>query len=159
MAEIQSTSLALSSQYRHEYNCWRSMRARCSNPKSTSWKYYGEKGIKVCDRWQVSFAAFLADMGAAPSSIHQIERDRSDMNYCPENCSWATPAEQQMNTSKVRFITFRDVELPLQDWARIFGVNQNTLRSRLDEFNMSVEEAFTKPVMAQDHSGRPSKRK
>lgn len=46
------------------------MLARCLNPKSLGYRYYGAKGITVCDRWNPktggSFANFLADKGCRP---------------------------------------------------------------------------------------------
>ena len=47
------------------YSSWASMVARCNNPKSTSYLYYGAVGVKVCQRWE-TFTSFLEDMGEAP---------------------------------------------------------------------------------------------
>lgn len=33
------------------YNTWKGIRQRCTNPKATGYKYYGGKGIKVCEEW------------------------------------------------------------------------------------------------------------
>jgi len=48
-----------------EYNCWHGMIGRCTRPSDTSWKKYGARGIKICERWRNSFVDFLADMGAS----------------------------------------------------------------------------------------------
>lgn len=68
------------------------MRRRALLGSSSVNRYYIERGIKICDRW-AEFTNFLADMGECPSgmSIHRID---SDGDYCPENCQWATPAQQ-----------------------------------------------------------------
>jgi hypothetical protein len=50
-----------------EHNIWCGIRKRCSNPKDRVYKYYGGRGIRMCERWN-DFAAFLADMGPAPIS-------------------------------------------------------------------------------------------
>lgn len=96
MAEVQSIK-GPSARVQHpkEYNTWKAMKSRCSNPNNPSWKYYGAKGITVCGEWIHSFETFLRDMGPAPSAAHQIDRGRNELGYCRDNCCWSTPAEQQ----------------------------------------------------------------
>ena len=60
--------------YSPEYLSWMGMKARCNNPKQRNWRWYGGRGITVCERWANSFEAFLSDMGLKPSSRHFITR-------------------------------------------------------------------------------------
>lgn len=78
------------------YQIWAQMRARCNNPKHKMYKYYGGRGIKVCDRWNDSFILFLEDMGVRPSGL-TLERIDNDKGYFKENCKWATNYEQSCN--------------------------------------------------------------
>lgn len=80
-----------------EFQVWCGMRARCSDPNHKGWKYYGGRGITVCERWLNSFAAFYEDMGPRPTAMHSIDRRDNNDNYEPDNCRWATALEQAAN--------------------------------------------------------------
>jgi hypothetical protein len=90
------------------YRIWVAMRQRCNNPKASRYYLYGERGITVCPEWEI-FENFQADMyesyldhvrefGIKNTSL---DRKKNELNYCPENCRWATQKEQVNNSSKV----------------------------------------------------------
>jgi hypothetical protein len=82
--------------YKSEYNSWNQMKQRCYNPNSHAYKNYGGRGIIVCDRWNESFPAFIADMGPRPPGL-TLERKDNNGNYEPDNCVWATRSDQLRN--------------------------------------------------------------
>ena len=45
-----------------EYEAWRNMRRRCYDSTSQNYRYYGGRGITVCERWMESYLFFLADV-------------------------------------------------------------------------------------------------
>ena len=80
-----------------EYRAWRAMLDRCNQTGHSSYKYYGARGIKVCERWKASFANFVTDLGRKPSPKHSLDRIDVNGNYEPTNCRWATAIEQRRN--------------------------------------------------------------
>jgi hypothetical protein len=80
------------------YKIWHAILQRCNNIKSTAYKWYGARGIKVCNRW-LKFENFLQDMGERPDGL-QIDRINNNGNYEPNNCKWVTPKENSNNTRK-----------------------------------------------------------
>lgn len=85
-----------------EYRSWSGIIQRCLNPKSPSFHNYGGRGIKICRRWRISFANFLADMGPRPGHEYSIERKNNSRHYTPSNCIWATPKQQSRNTRRTK---------------------------------------------------------
>lgn len=78
------------------YVSWRNMINRCSREYEKSFKYYGAKGIKVCDEWLNSFEQFLSDMGERPDGC-TLDRKDNEKDYCPENCIWSSLNKQARN--------------------------------------------------------------
>src|SRR5487761_1371574 len=73
------------------YNAWNCMKYRCLNPRGYNYKWFGGRGITVCDRWLHSFENFLADMGEKPKGLKLCRRDK-EKDYEPGNCYWGENA-------------------------------------------------------------------
>ena len=82
------------------YQTWANMRTRCYNIKYKEYKYYGGRGIQICDRW-LDIKNFIEDM--YPSYQEGLTLDRIDVNgnYEPDNCRWADLNTQARNTRDI----------------------------------------------------------
>jgi len=114
------------------YHVWENMIARCTNPNHPSWKDYGGRGIKVCERW-LDFREFYNDMGAGWGKGLTIERKDVNGNYEPINCIWILGSEQSLNTRKTRSVTVNGITMVAKQWSRITGVHYATLIHRLNK--------------------------
>ena len=108
-----------------EYGIWNKMKQRCQNPRNHKYRIYGGRGISVCDRWDNSFEAFLADMGPRPSPVYSIDRIDNDRGYEPGNCRWATKAEQARNARFNRIVTIDGQSMCVLDWCLKFGLSRS----------------------------------
>lgn len=86
------------------YKIWQGMRSRCNNPKHRLYKYYGARGIKVCDEWDSldnGFTTFYT-WAIANGYSENLSIDRIDFNkgYEPDNCRWADSYTQNVHLNK-----------------------------------------------------------
>lgn len=119
---------------------------RCNNPNSKAYKNYGGRGISVCKSWSESFESFIRDVGYPPGKGYSLDRINNDGDYSPGNVRWATQLEQSRNTRRNILITYKGEIKVLKDWAVTLGISHYTLVDRLHVQDLSVDEAFTKPV-------------
>ena len=111
------------------YTIWNAMLKRCSSPTCAEYKYYGGRGIRVCDQWH-DFANFKSDMWPRPTG-KSIDRIDNNGHYEPGNCRWATSKEQGANRRSTRRITIGKDTHCIAEWARISGTNPKTIWARL----------------------------
>ena len=123
------------------YRIWKNMKTRCYNPNTYGWKWYGAKGIGVCERWRKSFDNFFADMGDITEGF-SLDRIDNTKDYSPENCRIVPQSEQPQNSSRVNFITYKGKTQSLKKWADEIGVHRSTLSSRLNKLGWPVERAL-----------------
>ena len=120
------------------YRSWRGMRRRCEEESNTSFNQYGERGIKVCDRWQ-EFSAFFEDMGERPEGA-TLDRIDPNGDYEPGNCRWATVTQQMRNRRNTVFVEYGGKKQPLVEVCEMLGVPYQKAWRRMQR-GYSVEEA------------------
>ncbi len=85
------------------YNIYHGMKKRCYNKKCNDYKYYGGRGIKICDEWLlpngfIRFYNWAVNNGYSDSPT--IDRVDVNGNYEPSNCRWVDMKTQLKNRRK-----------------------------------------------------------
>ena len=125
------------------YSTWVGMRQRCENPNNSSYKNYGARGISVCKEWDENFLAF--EKWAKESGAKKgLTIDRIDLNgnYEPSNCRWVDAVTQANNKRSNRLIDYNGEVHTVMEWSRITGINEGTIRSRLDNYGCTIGQAL-----------------
>ena len=129
------------------YGVWATMHSRCYNPKATSYKNYGARGIKVCAAWDdySTFKNWALESGYGPG----LEIDRIDVNgdYEPHNCRWVLRLANR-NKRDNRMVGGLGEFKCLAAWAQDARcvVSYHALKKRLNR-GVPIEEALTEPAL------------
>jgi len=115
-------------------NVWGSMKERCYNPNSNSYKWYGEKGVKIYSEWLDRKLGFFNFYNWAINNGYKegltIDRVDYDGNYEPSNCEWVTPIIQSNNTCRNIKINIRNKTQTLAEWAREYNLPYRLVLNR-----------------------------
>lgn len=119
---------------------------------------YGERGIKVCDRWsgEKGFINFYKDMGNTPREIdgrfYQIDRINPNENYSPENCRWVKAIDNARNKRNSIKIYFMGEEYCINELCKKFGLKRTSITEPIRLGRRSIEDSFTK-VFTEKYGG------
>jgi len=124
------------------YRTWVSMKTRCLDENHNSYASYGGRGIKVCEYWlnPKNFMDWALKNGY--DMALQLDRIDNNGNYCPENCRYVTSKKNNQNRSNN--VTYMGE--CASEASRRLGGKRNLVSSRI-QYGMSIEKAFTTPLM------------
>lgn len=85
------------------YYTFYKLRARCYNLKATGYKYWGGRGIIICDEWKNNFKAFYDwSINNGWEEGLEIDRINNNGNYEPSNCRWTTSVINNRNKRNIK---------------------------------------------------------
>ena len=128
------------------YRTWCNMRNRCNNPKASDYKYYGGKGIKICEEWSTYEVFYQWAKNNGYNNDLTIDRIDSNGDYCPRNCRWISFFENDSRAHKGQNITLeqrRNISKKLKLYFQT-NINPNCKKVRCIETGAiynSVKEA------------------
>lgn len=121
------------------------MRLRCYNEDNVNYKYYGGKGVAICDEWLLSFENFFDwAINNGYNENLTIDRIDSEKEYSPDNCKWSTKKEQAYNRSMSVKLTLNGRTMYMTEWAEELEIDKKILSWRYNN-GWSDEEILTRP--------------
>ena len=116
------------------YRTYMHMVDRCYNAKDDHYKWYGGRGISVCERWLGvdGFINFLEDMGDRPRG-KSLDRIDNDGDYEPTNCRWATQQQQTRNSRSAVILELGGEKKCIKEWSEILGIDRVVIGKRKKE--------------------------
>ena len=122
------------------YRIWQAMKSRCLNPNTANYKYYGGRGINVCDEWMefAPFAEWAKEHGYSDNLT--IDRKDIDKGYCPDNCEWVTMKHQNNHhKSNIYQIELDGEKYSLRDFVDLIGESYSKIQTQLNRGKITVE--------------------
>jgi hypothetical protein len=133
------------------YYIWRGIVDRCCNPNDSAYKFYGQRGITICDEWRNDFLVFYhwcLDNGWKKG----LQTDRINTYGCyePSNCRFVTSKENNNNRRNNVLFTVNNETKTLSQWSETSKIEASIIRKRIKR-GWSIENAIYKPVLASRH--------
>lgn len=125
------------------HGVWFGIKTRCYNKNSEGYKFYGLKGVGVCNEWKDDFSKFRD--WALENGYREgltIDRINPNKNYEPENCRWITNQEQAANKRDSLFVNYKGETLCLTDMCKKHGLNHVNVRQYRNKYKITPLEAF-----------------
>lgn len=122
---------------------------RCYNKNDKSYKWYGEKGIKVYKEWidnPKSFEIWALSNGYEDNLT--IDRIDENKDYCPENCKWVSNSDNAKYKSTTSLIEVDGETHTGKDWARILGFGVNLINNYIRKYGLENTIEFIKRYQA-----------
>lgn len=154
---LKCTHIGIDGLYKLNINCCKNkkighifegMKNRCYNPNSKNYRWYGAKGIKICDEWlsnPSSFEKWALSNGFEDNLT--IDRINENKNYCPDNCWWITNKNNSRFKSTTRCLTVDEETLSGRQWAERLDIGINTINTYVRTYGKENTLEFIKEVL------------
>lgn len=136
------------------FKIWGYMKTRCENKRATAYKWYGGRGVKICDAWKSDFKSFYdwAILNGWKKGM-TIDKDKIPLKlgkpavlYSPEMCCFITHKENSNARRGNHRITYNGETKNMTQWEAELFSGKEVLYNRITRNKWSLERAFTQPL-------------
>lgn len=124
------------------------MRRRCYNENERTYRWYGAKGIKICDEWLNNPHLFEEwAMQNGYEDYLTIDRRDETKDYSPSNCRWVTLSQNSKYKSTTSLIDVNGEVHSGKDWANILGLGCNRINIYVRKYGLENTIEFIKKYL------------
>lgn len=125
------------------------MKKRCYNQNEKSYRWYGAKGVKICDEWLYNPISFV-DWSLSNGYEEHLTIDRIDAkkDYCPENCQWITLEDNSRKDKKSNLITVNGMTLTGRQWSKKINKSINYVNTYIRNYGAEKAKEMIKNVLS-----------
>jgi hypothetical protein len=134
------------------------MMARCYQIGNKNYKWYGAKGIGICEEWRNNPALF--EKWAIENGYNDnltIDRVDSNKDYCPENCQWIPLEENSRKAGIPTWITINEETLTGRQWADKLQIGTNTINTALRNYGLDKTKELIVAMLKESPSTKHRK--
>ena len=124
------------------------MKRRCYSKTDKCYRWYGAKGVKICDEWlhnPKKFEEWALHNGYEDTLT--IDRMDESKDYCPENCRWITDSQNAKFKSSTEIINASGESHTGRDWSMILGLGQNVINRYVERYGLENTVKFIERYM------------
>lgn len=131
-------------------NIFHGMKCRCYNKRDKDYRWYGARGIKICDQWLDNEKLF-EEWALTNGYSDELTIDRIDesKNYSPDNCRWVNSINNSKIKSTTRLIDIDGEILTGRDWSIKLGLGINTINRYLHIYGEENTKKFIKKFLSE----------
>lgn len=132
-------------------NIFKGLKERCYNESHKDYKWYGAKGVKVCEEWlnnPISFEKWSLQNGYKNDLT--IDRIDENKNYSPDNCRWISNVHNAKYKSTTHLIDVNGEKHTGRDWSKKLGIGINTINKYIKKYGEENTIQFIKKFMNEE---------
>jgi hypothetical protein len=145
--EVQLEIAAKRKLFTHEQlkmrHIWQLIMRRCYNPQDCTYKYYGGRGITVCERWH-DFNLFYEDMSPRFPGF-SLDRIANNEGYSFENCRWTDAKTQANNRRSNRLEVIDGVTKTVAEWCELYEIENPSMVYQRLKRGWTMHDALSVP--------------